>query len=187
MLKKILFATNNLNKIKEIQAITPEYIQLLSLKEANIFEDLPETGQTIEANSTQKATRAYELSNLTCIAEDTGLEVEGLNDEPGVLSGRYAGENSSSEENIEKLLKSLNQIKNRKARFKTVITFKTADIIIQFDGIIKGSISKERKGSNGFGYDSVFIPEGYEETFAEMDFEKKNEMSHRKKAFVKFL
>jgi XTP/dITP diphosphohydrolase len=187
MIKKIVFATNNLNKIKEIQAITPSNIEWISLAEAAIFEELPETRETIEANSLQKGERAFELAGLPCMSEDTGLEVEALHNEPGVRSARYAGDLSTSEENIDKLLGALHEIKNRKARFKTVISFCTKERIIQFEGILNGEIAQDRRGSNGFGYDSVFIPEGQMKTFAEMNLEEKNQMSHRKRAFVKFL
>ena len=187
MTNEIVFATSNVNKIREIQALTPSSIRWISLQEANIFEDLPETSSTIEANSAQKAAKAFEICGLSCLAEDSGLEVESLNNEPGVNSARYAGVNASSEQNIHKLLLSLNQIKNRKARFKTVITFQTKEIILQFEGIVSGVITNKQRGGNGFGYDSVFIPEGFEKTFAEMKFEEKQEISHRKKAFVSFL
>ena len=169
MIKKIVFATNNLNKIKEIQAITPSNIEWISLAEAAIFEELPETRETIEANSLQKGERAFELADLPCMSEDTGLEVEALHNEPGVRSARYAGDLSTSEENIDKLLGALHEIKNRKARFKTVISFCTKERIIQFEGILNGEIAQDRRGSNGFGYDSVFIPEGQMKTFAEMN------------------
>ena len=187
MFQKIVLATNNQHKISEIQAITPATIQWISLQEANIFDELPETSDTIEGNSMQKASYAFSRTQLPTIAEDTGLEVAALNGEPGVFSARYAGDQATADENIEKLLVALDKIKNRKARFKTVVTFQTTENVIQFEGIIDGEITEIRKGSNGFGYDSVFIPEGFDITFAEMEAAQKQELSHRKRAFVKFL
>jgi XTP/dITP diphosphohydrolase len=187
MIQKIVLATNNRHKISEIQAITPSSLQWISLSEANILNELPETSATIEGNSMQKAAYAFSRTQLPTLAEDTGLEVEALDGAPGVYSARYAGENATSEENIEKLLFALDKIKNRKARFKTVITFQTFEKVIQFEGIIAGEITEIRKGGNGFGYDSVFIPAGFNHTFAEMEPAQKRELSHRQRAFVKFL
>lgn len=187
MTQKIVLATNNQHKISEIQAISPASIQWISLKDVNILDDLPETSGTIEGNSLQKAAYAFSRAQLPTIAEDTGLEVAALNGEPGVYSARYAGEKATSTENIDKLLLALDKIKNRKARFKTVITFQTTEKVIQFEGIVEGEIAEIRKGGNGFGYDSVFIPAGFDRTFAEMEATQKQELSHRQRAFVKFL
>ncbi len=187
MTQKIVLATNNQHKISEIQAISPASIQWISLKDVNILDDLPETSGTIEGNSIQKAAYAFSRAQLPTIAEDTGLEVAALNGEPGVYSARYAGEKATSTENIDKLLLALDKIKNRKARFKTVITFQTTEKVIQFEGIVEGEIAEIRKGGNGFGYDSVFIPAGFDCTFAEMEATQKQELSHRQRAFVKFL
>lgn len=187
MTQKIVLATNNQHKISEIQAISPASIQWISLKDVNILDDLPETSGTIEGNSFQKAAYAFSRAQLPTIAEDTGLEVAALNGEPGVYSARYAGEKATSTENIDKLLLALDKIKNRKARFKTVITFQTNEKVIQFEGIVEGEIAEIRKGGNGFGYDSVFIPAGFDCTFAEMEATQKQELSHRQRAFVKFL
>lgn len=187
MTQKIVLATNNQYKISEIQAISPASIQWISLKDVNILDDLPETSGTIEGNSLQKAAYAFSRAQLPTIAEDTGLEVAALNGEPGVYSARYAGEKATSTENIDKLLLALDKIKNRKARFKTVITFQTTEKVIQFEGIVEGEIAEIRKGGNGFGYDSVFIPAGFDRTFAEMEATQKQELSHRQRAFVKFL
>jgi len=187
MIQKIVLATNNRHKISEIQAITPSNLQWISLAEANILNELPETSATIEGNSMQKAAYAFSRTQLPTLAEDTGLEVEALHGEPGVYSARYAGVNATSEEKIEKLLFALDKIKNRKARFKTVITFQTTEKVMQFEGIISGEITEIRRGGNGFGYDSVFIPAGFHHTFAEMESAQKQELSHRQRAFVKFL
>ena len=184
---KLLLATNNNNKRIEFEALMPKNIELVTLKEVSIEEDLPENELTIEANSLSKAKYAFEHAHIPCIAEDTGLEVASLNNEPGVYSARYAGPMASSEENIDLLLSRMSTINNRLARFKTIITYYDNGVFKQFEGITNGKIAFERKGSNGFGYDSVFIPEGYETTFAEMTFEEKNILSHRKKANVMFL
>lgn len=184
---QLLLATNNKNKRIEFEALMPKHIQLLTLDEVSITEELPENEQTIEGNSLSKAKYAFEHSNIACIAEDTGLEVEALNNEPGVYSARYAGNSATSEENIDLLLANLNTINNRSARFKTIITYYEKGCFKQFEGITNGKIAFSRNGGNGFGYDSVFIPEGYDQTFAEMTFEEKNLLSHRKKAIVMFL
>jgi XTP/dITP diphosphohydrolase len=184
---KLLLASNNANKRKEFQAILPDNIVLLSLQDVGIFEEIPENESTIEGNSLAKARYASEKAGVACIAEDTGLEVLYLNNEPGVRSARYAGENVNSQENIDLLLSNLKTIKERKARFKTVITFYDNGKYEQFEGLTNGSIDIMERGGNGFGYDSVFIPEGHEQTFAEMSFEEKNELSHRKKAIVSFM
>jgi XTP/dITP diphosphohydrolase len=184
---KLLLATNNVNKRIEFQSLIPATISLLNLEEVGIYEELPEYEKTIEGNSLSKAQYASEKAGIPCMAEDTGLEVYALNNEPGVYSARYAGEKATAIDNTKLLLQKLETITNRKARFKTVITYYENGHFQQFEGVIEGRISENEKGSNGFGYDSVFIPEGVDTTFAEMNLVEKNEYSHRKRAFVKFL
>ena len=181
----LIFATNNQNKVTEVRSILNQKFNILSLKEAGIDIDIPEPYDTLEDNAREKARVIHELTNQNCFSEDTGLEVEALNGKPGVKSARYAGDSRSFEDNIDKLLTNLKDQENRKAQFRTVIC-----IIIDgqekiFDGICKGSIIAARRGSAGFGYDSIFIPDGSSKTFAEMTIEEKNYFSHRKKAIEK--
>lgn len=176
----ICFATNNKHKLEEVAQMLPSSIKLLTLSEIGCNEDISETKETIEGNSEQKAQFIFEKYHIPCFADDTGLEVEILNGEPGVKSARYAGEPSNSENNIQKLLKNLADKNDTKARFKTCITYiNQRGEQFQFLGIINGKIITEKRGTNGFGYDSVFIPEGYEQTFAQMDSSIKNKISHR--------
>jgi len=179
---KLVFASNNLNKIKEIQSILNGSIELLSLKEIGCEEEIPETAETIEGNAILKANYVTEKYGYDCFADDTGLEVNALNGEPGVYSGRYAGEQKSAEDNMTKLLKSLNNEEDRSAQFKTVIALNLNDQQHLFTGIAKGKIILEKKGNHGFGYDPIFQPENYAETFAELSSEIKNKISHRAKA-----
>lgn len=181
---KWVLATQNNNKQREFEQIFNKQLEFITLGEAGIFDELPENENTIEGNSLSKAKAAYTLSGLPCIAEDTGLEVEALGGAPGVHSARYAGIGARSEENIAKLLEEMKAINNRKARFKTVITYIDQDHMKQFEGICTGKIALNCSGSNGFGYDCVFIPDGYKITFAEMTASEKNACSHRKKAIV---
>lgn len=183
---KIIFATNNLNKVIEIRQSLKEGFKILSLKEAKINIEIDEPFFTLEENALQKAKTIYELSSQPCFSEDTGLFAEALNGAPGVRSARFAGENASNEENIDKLL-SLLPLNNRTAYFKTVVCYISKTGIKYFDGECYGKIIMEKRGSKGFGYDSVFIPDGSEKTFAEMDIEEKNKFSHRKKAVDKFI
>lgn len=183
---KIIFATNNLNKVIEIRQSLKEGFKILSLKEAKINIEIDEPFFTLEENALQKAKTIYELSSQPCFSEDTGLFAEALNGAPGVRSARFAGENASNEENIDKLL-SLLPLNNRTAYFKTVVCYISKTGIKYFDGECYGKIIMEKRGSKGFGYDSVFIPDGSEKTFAEMDIEEKNKFSHRKKAVNKFI
>lgn len=176
---KIVFATNNKNKLKEVQALLPKEIQLLSLEEIGCTEDIPETAPTIEGNAIQKADYVKKNYGYDCFADDTGLEVTALDGAPGVYSARYAGEAKSSEANIDKLLKELEGKDERSARFKTVIALHLDGKLHTFSGICSGNIIFERKGSAGFGYDPVFQPEGKSLTFAEMSLEEKSEISHR--------
>lgn len=183
---KIIFATNNLNKVIEIRQSLKEGFKILSLKEAKINIEIDEPFFTLEENALQKAKTIFELSSQPCFSEDTGLFAEALNGAPGVRSARFAGENASNEENIDKLL-SLLPLNNRTAYFKTVVCYISKTGIKYFDGECYGKIIMEKRGSKGFGYDSVFIPDGSEKTFAEMDIEEKNKFSHRKKAVDKFI
>ena len=176
---KLVFATNNQHKLEEVTKIISNDFELLSLKDINSFEDIPETQDTIEGNASQKAFYIYEKYNLNCFADDTGIEIEALNGEPGVYSARYAGENCSFEDNVQKVLKKLEEKSNRKAQFKTIISLIIEGQEYQFEGIIKGTILKEKKGNSGFGYDPIFQPEGYNETFAELPSVEKDRISHR--------
>lgn len=184
---KIVFATNNKNKIKEVQALLPKEIQLLSLEEIGCTEDIPETAPTIEGNAIQKAHYVKENYGYDCFADDTGLEVEALNGAPGVYSARYAGEEKSSEANMDKLLKELTGKEDRSARFKTVIALHLEGQLHTFTGICSGNIIFERKGLQGFGYDPVFQPEGKSITFAEMSLDEKSKISHRARATRKLI
>lgn len=179
---KLVFATNNKNKLKEVQELVPKEIQLLSLEEIGCTEDIPETSPTIEANAIQKAEYVKENYGYDCFADDTGLEVTALDGAPGVFSARYAGEAKSSEANMDKLLNELEGKNDRSARFKTVIALHLNGKLHSFTGICSGNIIFERKGLLGFGYDPVFQPEGKETTFAEMSLEEKSKISHRARA-----
>ncbi len=179
---KLVFATHNPNKLQEIQALLPQTITLLSLDDIGCTEDIPETAQTLEENALIKANYVKQKYGYDCFADDTGLEVESLNNDPGVYSARYAGEQNDAEANMNKLLTELNGITNRKAQFRTVIALITQSQEKLFTGICKGVILKEKKGEKGFGYDPVFQPVGYSKTFAQLSREEKNKISHRGKA-----
>lgn len=179
---KLVFASNNKNKIKEIQSILKESIQLLSLEEIGCHEEIPETADTIEGNAVLKANYVTQKYGYDCFADDTGLEVHALNGEPGVYSARYAGEQKDSNDNINKLLEALKDKSDRSAQFKTVIALNLNGSQHLFTGIAKGDITFDKTGNNGFGYDPVFQPENYTETFAELASEIKNKISHRAKA-----
>jgi XTP/dITP diphosphohydrolase len=179
---QLVFATNNLNKIKEVQALIPEHIKLLSLENIGCFEDIPETQKTIEGNAVQKAEFIKNKYGYDCFADDTGLEVDVLNGKPGVFSARYAGEQRNAEDNMNKLLNALQDVPNRNAQFKTVIALKFNNQQHTFTGICKGEITSSKHGEKGFGYDPIFKPNGYNETFALMDLTLKNTISHRGKA-----
>ena len=176
---QLVFASNNQNKIKEIHLLLPSTIQLLSLEDIGCFEDIPETSNTIEGNAILKANYITSNYGYNCFADDTGLEVEALNGEPGVYSARYAGEQKDANENIEKLLRNLKDESNRSAQFKTVIALNLNGNQTLFKGIIKGKIIEYKVGTNGFGYDPIFIAEGYTKTFAELTIEEKSRISHR--------
>lgn len=182
MRKKLVFATNNAHKLEEIAAILGEKIKLLSLKDIECTADIPETANTLEGNATQKAEYIYQQYGLDCFADDTGLEVEALDGAPGVFSARYAGEGHNSEDNMQKLLQNLQGVTNRKAQFRTVICLIWDGKKYLFEGICKGEIIEEKRGNAGFGYDPIFIPEGYDQTFAELGNDIKNSISHRAKA-----
>jgi XTP/dITP diphosphohydrolase len=183
----LIFATNNQHKVQEIRSVIGDYFDIITLKEAGIDMDIPEPHNTIEANASEKSKTIYKLTHQNCFGEDTGLEVEALNGEPGVKSARYAGNEKNFEANIDKLLNKLNAAENRSAQFKTVISLMWNGEEYLFEGITQGKIIHERKGNNGFGYDSVFIPEGSNKTFAEMELAEKNLFSHRRKATDKLI
>jgi XTP/dITP diphosphohydrolase len=184
---KIVFATNNANKILEIQSMLPESIEIISLESIGCHEEIPETADTIEENAIMKANYVTEKYGYDCFADDTGLEVDALNGEPGVFSARYAGEQRSAEDNMTLLLSNLEDKTNRKAQFKTVITLNLKGKQYLFTGIARGEITMERAGNQGFGYDPIFRPEGYQETFAQLSLEIKNKISHRGKATVELI
>lgn len=194
---KIVFATNNEHKLSEIRSILGDSIEVLSLKDIGCDADIPETGKTLEENALQKAQFIYNHYHMDVFADDTGLEVEALNGAPGVYSARYAGgEGHDSEANMTKLLNELGENNNRRARFRTVIALilkknvcpcgcTSIKEIHQFDGIVEGEIIRERRGGEGFGYDPIFKPDGYDKTFAELGMDIKNHISHRARATAK--
>jgi len=184
---KLIFATNNQHKVDEIRPVIRNKFELLTLKEAGIDIDIPEPHDTLEANATEKSQTIYKLTGINCFSEDTGLEVFALNGEPGVKSARYAGEEKSFDKNINKLLNKLKDKKDTSAQFRAVISLIINDKEILFEGICPGKIIFEKKGDKGFGYDPVFVPQGSNKTFAEMDLDEKNFYSHRKKATDKLL
>jgi XTP/dITP diphosphohydrolase len=183
----LIFATSNQNKVLEIQKILPKKFNIKSLKDLNYFEDVPENETTIEGNAVFKAKYIYKKFNINVFADDTGLEVEALNGEPGVHSARYAGTTRNSEKNIKKLLKNLKNIKNRNARFKTVIALIIDNKLHIFSGIVEGYILDSPKGNNGFGYDPIFCPNGFDKSFAELTLKEKNLISHRSLAMKKLI
>lgn len=184
---KLIFATNNEHKAAEIRAVLKGEMEVITLREAGIDKDIPEPFDTLEENASTKSSTIFQLTGTNCFSEDTGLEVEALSGAPGVKSARYAGENRSFDANIEKLLLELEGEQNRKARFRTVISLILDGKEYFFEGICEGIITTERKGSSGFGYDPVFVPDGSALSFAEMDMEGKNRFSHRKKATEKLV
>ena len=186
-MKTLIFATNNENKVVEIRSLLDENFKIISLSEAGIDIDIPEPFDTLEENAVEKSQVIYNLTKTNCFAEDTGLEVKVLNNEPGVKSARYAGEERNFDKNIARLLDKLKDYTNRTARFRTVICLTVNGKHNIFEGECKGTIIAERKGSGGFGYDCIFIPEGASKTFAEMPLREKNIYSHRKKATQKLI
>ncbi len=179
---ELVFATNNLNKLKEVQALIPIHIKLLSLKDIECFEDIPESEDTIEGNAKLKAEYIKTNYGFDCFADDTGLEVDTLNGAPGVYSARYAGAQRNAEDNMNKLLVDLINKENRNAQFKTVIALHLNNKLQTFTGICEGTITKTKHGENGFGYDPIFKPNNYKATFAEMELSLKNSIGHRGKA-----
>lgn len=183
----ILFATNNDHKLREIRSMTPPAITLRSLADIDYPHDIPETGNTLEENAMIKARTIYDITNMPTFADDTGLEIECLNGEPGVRSARYAGENKNMDDNISKVLGLMENETNRNARFRTVIALIINDEEFLFEGIIAGTIISGKRGTSGFGYDPVFIPHGRTLTFAEMSPSEKNSISHRSEALSKLV
>lgn len=178
----LIFATNNQHKVDEIRTVLNNSFSIITLKEAGIDIDIPEPHDTLEANASEKSKVIHQLTQQNCFSEDTGLEVEALNGEPGVKSARYAGDTRDFQKNIDKLLLNLEGKNNRNAQFRTVISLILDDKEYLFEGICKGHITEQQTGKKGFGYDPVFVPEGSEKTFAEMTTEEKNQFSHRRKA-----
>lgn len=186
-MNKLIFATNNRHKVDEIRSIPGLNYEIISLKEAGIMIDIPEPHNTLEENASQKSRTIYELTGMNCFSEDTGLEVDSLNGEPGVKSARYAGENSSFEENMDKLLLNMRKMVMRNAHFRTVLSLILNGEEYMFEGTCKGIIIADKRGEGGFGYDPIFLPDGSQKTFAQMDMEEKNNYSHRKKAMDQLL
>jgi XTP/dITP diphosphohydrolase len=183
----LLFATGNVHKLREVQEIVGNEFRILSLRDVNIDSDIPETSDTISGNAAQKARFVYEKTGMDCFADDTGLEVDALDGRPGVYSARYAGEGCNFDDNVTKILKELSGVENRNAHFRCVVCLILAGEEYFFEGRIEGAILKERKGQEGFGYDPVFVPIGYQQTFAEMPPYLKNGISHRGKAMFKMM
>ncbi len=179
---EIVFATNNLNKLKEVQSLIPAHIKLLSLKDIHCDEDIPETQPTIEGNAIQKADYVKSKYGYNCFADDTGLEVDALSGEPGVYSARYAGPHRDSNDNMNKLLDNLEPFTDRSAQFKTVVALHLNGELKTFTGICRGEITRSKQGDKGFGYDPIFRADGYTETFAQISLEEKNKIGHRGKA-----
>ncbi|MFB6341795.1 non-canonical purine NTP diphosphatase [Saccharicrinis sp. FJH62] len=184
---KIVFATNNQHKLTEVQALLSDNFDVVGLNEIGCFEDIPETADTLEGNALIKARYVAERYKMDCFADDTGLEVDALDNAPGVYSARYAGPQKSADDNIERLLKELSGKENRHAQFRTVVALIMHNREQLFEGVVKGYITSERHGVEGFGYDPVFLPEGRTKTFAEMDLSEKNTISHRAKAVNKLV
>jgi XTP/dITP diphosphohydrolase len=184
---KLCFATNNLHKLEEIQALLGDQFELVTLKDIGCDEDIPEPYQTIAENSMGKAKYVYEHFGINCFADDTGLIVDSLGGQPGVMSARYAGPQRSSDDNMTLLLQNLSSKHDRSARFSTVITLALDGLYHQFEGIVHGRIIFEKRGTHGFGYDPLFVPAGHEKTFAEMTLQEKSNLSHRSRAFVQLV
>lgn len=181
----LVFATNNKHKVEEIEAKLGGQVDILTLSDIGCTDEIPEEQETIEGNASQKSHYLYNKYGQDCFSDDTGLEVEALDGRPGVYSARYAGEQKNPEDNINKLLKEMDGITNRKARFRTVISLIIAGKEHLFEGIVEGKILTERHGNGGFGYDPVFMPDGYDKSFAELSMEEKNKISHRGRAVSK--
>ena len=179
---KLVFATNNKHKLQEVRDIIGSGVEILSLADIGCNDDIPETADTLDGNALIKARYIYEKYNVSCFADDTGLEVDALGGAPGVYSARYAGDGHDSEANMRKLLENLTVENNRNAQFRTVIALIINGEEKLFNGIVKGTITEEKRGDSGFGYDPIFVPEGYSESFAQMDSSTKNSISHRYRA-----
>jgi XTP/dITP diphosphohydrolase len=187
MINELIFATNNHHKLSEIQSLIGDNFAIKSLRQIGCTEDIPETAPTLEGNALLKAQYVYNTFGKNCFADDTGLEIESLDGRPGVFSARYATDGHDFEANIDKVLEELTEVKNRKARFRTVIALILDGSVHYFEGIVTGEIISERKGIKGFGYDPVFLPDGYDRTFAEMPLPEKNKISHRARAVNKLV
>ena len=185
-MKSLYLATQNVHKVEELSALLGDRFQIRSISELNISEDIPETGQTLAENSMQKARYVAERFGVTCLADDSGLEVRALNGAPGVFSARYAGEPKNDQANCVKLLGEMRDKKDRQARFVTVLTFHEDGQFVQFEGEIIGEITQEARGQQGFGYDPLFVPLNADKTFAEMSLSEKNKIAHRARALEKF-
>ncbi len=184
---KLIFATHNKNKLKEVKSLMPSSIELLSLDEISFNDEIEETADTIEGNALLKAKTIFEKTGINCFADDSGLLVDALNGAPGDYSARYAGEQKNDQDNMQKLLHELNDKPNRNAHFKTAMVLFIDGKEYLFEGKIEGKIITEKLGTNGFGYDPIFVPDGYDETFAQLDSEIKNNISHRARALQKML
>lgn len=184
-MKRIVFATNNKHKLDEVRKILHEKFEVVGLRDVGLFEDIPETGKTLPENASIKSKYVFDKKGVDCFSDDTGLEIDALNGEPGVFSARYAGEDGNAERNIEKVLNKLNGLENRAARFRTSISLIMDGKEYFFEGVVNGAIIKGKRGVDGFGYDPIFLPDGYDETFAEMSSAQKNKISHRGRAVNK--
>ncbi|HPX07079.1 MAG TPA: non-canonical purine NTP diphosphatase [Tenuifilaceae bacterium] len=187
MQHKLVFATNNLHKLQEVKPLLANKFNLLSLADIGFTEEIPEDFDTLELNASQKAWHIYNRFGIDCFADDTGLEVDALNGAPGVYSARYAGEQKNPQDNIVKLLAELNGVGNRKARFRTVISLVIGGNETLFEGVVEGVILTEKHGEAGFGYDPIFMPDGYNVSFAQMELDEKNAISHRGRAVSKLV
>lgn len=179
---KLVFATNNENKVKEIQKVIGDQVETLSLKDIKCMDEIPENQDTLEGNALEKSRYVHDKFKVNCFADDTGLEIEALENRPGVYSARYAGEKKDPGANMDKVLEEMQHVSHRKAKFRTVIALILEDKEYLFEGVVEGVITKEKKGKKGFGYDPIFLPDGYDRTFAEMDLDEKNTISHRARA-----
>ncbi len=183
---KLIFATNNENKVKEFKSLVGDHLEIITLQDAGIDIDIPEPHDTLEANAREKSEVIHRMTGTNCFSEDTGLEIDALDGAPGVLSARYAGEQKLSADNITKVLQEMQGVTNRGAQFRTVISLILDEKEYQFEGVCRGTITTAVKGEKGFGYDPIFVPEGGTKAFAEMDMSEKNQYSHRAKAFHQF-
>jgi len=186
-MRKLVFATNNEHKLREVKQVLQSDFELLSLDQIGCFDEIPETGTTLEVNASQKSYYIWDKYGINCFADDTGLEIEAIDNEPGVYSARYAGEQKDPSANIVKVLEKLSGKTNRNARFRCVISLVIDGVEQQFEGIVQGKILYEKHGEAGFGYDPIFMPDGYGVSFAEMSSEVKNQISHRGRAVTKLV